>query len=657
MKVEPFDTQRQMTFTRRATLVTGGVTALFGGIVYRLWDLQVKRYDEFAAKADNNRFKQRIVVPGRGDIVDRYGKVLATNRQNFRILLIPEEAENERTALVNLAALIPLSDEEIKAALREVERTRNQPFVPITVRDDVTWEQYAAVNYHSSRLKGISSEVGESRYYPDGEVVAPFLGHVGAATAQDLAGVSERTERLLYLQPGFRLGKNGLERSYDEVLRGEAGSQTIEVTAAGRVLAEEDERGRPQVPGKVLALTIDDEIQAKAMEIMSADYEEYPEGTERPSAASGAAVVLDIVTGDILALASTPAFDPNLFATDVDPATLRELSTSPQNPLISKPVSGVYPPGSTFKAITAIAALEAGISPTTRFRCPGYYYYGGQRFRCWKREGHGSVDLVGSLQHSCDVYYYNMGARLGIDQIADVAQRFGLGQTFDIGLQNEKSGIVPSTEWKRTRYRTNPANQTWFPGETLSVAIGQGATTATPLQLAVMSARIASGKRVMPRIVRGVATDSVPVQDFEDIGVEASHLAAVRDGLDAVVNRWGTAARSRLLPDYRMAGKTGTSQVRSLRINPQTGQPFSNYQLPWNERDHALFIAFAPVESPRYAISVVVEHGGSGSRSAAPRARDLMRAVLDKDPGNPSKHDLYEPGAVIQRRMAGLRET
>ncbi len=654
MKVEPFDTQRHLTFTRRATLAAGGVFVLFGGISARLYDLQVRRYEEFLAKADDNRFKQRVVVPLRGEIIDRYGNAIATSRQNFRVLLIPEKTSDVAASIAELEEVLPLTTAQRDRLLREIANSKNTPFIPVQVVEDLEWDAFSAVNFHRPHLEGIVPEVGKMRFYPAGESVAPIVGHVGTADVKDLERASDEIERVLFRQPGFKIGKLGLESTHDAKLRGAAGTRFDEIDASGRIIGAGSESGRAR-QGDRLALTIDLELQQKAHEILSTDYEEYPEGTEGPGAISGAAVVIDTETGDIIVMASTPSFDPNIFALGADSRTLRSLETSPLKPMWCKPLRGAYPPGSTFKLLTAIAAQEQGISPSTRFHCSGGMPYGGRRFNCWKREGHGSVDMRGAIKHSCDVYFYQLATRVDIDAIADVAERFGLGQTYDLGIAGEVSGTVPSRAWKRDYYRTQPENQIWFPGETLSVAIGQGAVTSTPLQLAVMSARLATGRKVTPRILRGAGDELYPLPAFPELYAEGEMLDAVREGMDQVVNEWGTAARSSLMPDYRMAGKTGTSQIRALQVNPKTGRPFQNHELPWAQRDHALFVAFAPLDSPRYACAVVIEHGGSGSRSAGPRARDLMKAVLDKDPADRTKHPLWRPGQEDRDERVAFR--
>ncbi|MEM1409583.1 MAG: penicillin-binding transpeptidase domain-containing protein, partial [Pseudomonadota bacterium] len=308
---------------------------------------------------------------------------------------------------------------------------------------------------------------------------------------------------------------------------------------------------------------------------------------------------------------------------------------------------------------TAIAAQEAGIPASTRVYCNGSYRFGGRTYTCWQDKGHGWLDMTGAIKHSCDTYYWHTASQLGIDAIADVAKRYGLGQTFDLGIGAEEAGIVPSTAWKRAYYRNDPDNQMWFPGETLSVAIGQGAVTATPIQLAVMSARIATHKEVRPRLVRAQGSDVLDAPEFKELAGSPYHLKAVREGMNQVVNEWGTASRSSLQPDFLMAGKTGTGQVVGLKRDPETGERLKNEDLPWRLRDHALFVAFAPYENPRYACSVVVEHGGSGSRSAGPRARDIMRAVLEKDPANPDKHEFWagQEQQDESARFAALEKT
>ncbi|MEM6913550.1 MAG: penicillin-binding protein 2 [Pseudomonadota bacterium] len=651
-----------MSFTRRATIMSGGTLALFGGVVFRLYDLQVRRHENFRALADDNQFNQKLIVPLRGNIYDRYGQVVATNEQDFRVLVIPERTKDLREALMTLSTIMPLTENEIMSVMDKARRQRS--FIPIVVADNLDWNTFAAVNFHSTDLSGIVSEVGMARSYDPDAGAAFVVGYMGSATSEDISRAerdadteeaAEKTE-LLYRQPGFKIGKAGLERKYDANLQGEAGSIRVQVNAHGRVIDSYPDTSVEPIQGEPLGLTIDKELQARALEILAADYNEYPEGTQEPHPVSASAVVIDVITGDVLVMASTPAFDPNVFSRGIEASYWRELNQSPLKPLLNKPVAGSYPPGSTFKLLTAIAAQEAGIDPSTRFSCNGSFPFGGRVATCWKKEGHGPLDMEGAIKHSCDVYFWNLATLVDIDDIARVARRFGLGETFDLGIGAEAEGIVPSRAWKRAYYRNDPPNQTWFPGETLSVAIGQGAVTATPLQLAVMSARIVTHKEVRPRLVRAVGRDLIQEPLFKELGGETSHMEPIRKGMNAVVNEWGTAARSTLLPDFQMAGKTGTSQVVGLKRDPETGRRLRNEELSWKLRDHALFVSFAPYDNPRYACCVVVEHGGSGSRAAGPRARDIMRSVLEKDPGDGIRHNLWSGGSAQRvARLGGSR--
>lgn len=630
MRVEPFDTQRHMVFSRRATLFSGGAFLLFGGVGFRLYNLQVAGYENYSTRADDNRFNQRVIVPLRGEIYDRFGVPLATNRQNFRVLLVPEETESISQSLTRLGALIPLTDKQKARVLREAKRKR--AFTPIEVANNLSWDDFAKINFEAPDLPGLRSEAGDTRDYPFDEAMAFVVGYVGSPSDRDLAKADDETTRLLYRQPGFRLGRAGIERNSDETLRGKAGSVTVQVNAHGRVIEEYPNEGDKPAQGQPLGLTIDAELQLEAMKVLVKPFVDPKEG-EEPEEVSASAVVIDVETGDILVMASTPGFDPNEFNVGVTASRWKELNSSRLKPLMNKPVSGVYPPGSTFKLITALAAQEAGIKPNHRVRCNGKIWYGNRFFNCWKKRGHGTQDMRGSIKHSCDVYYWDLAQKTDIDQIADVAKRFGLGQTFDLGVGNQKAGVVPSRAWKKEYFRSNPAQQTWFPGETLSAAIGQGAVTTTPLQLAVMSARIATGRQIEPRLIRMGGDQIIPSKPAIDISIDPEYLQVVRAGMDAVTNDWGTAARSRLeKPEWRLAGKTGTSQITSLKMDPVTGKRIKNKDLPWEQRDHALFVCFAPYDNPRYACSVVVEHGRSGSGTAGPKARDIMRAVLKKDP-------------------------
>ncbi|MEM8988073.1 MAG: penicillin-binding protein 2, partial [Pseudomonadota bacterium] len=394
-----------------------------------------------------------------------------------------------------------------------------------------------------------------------------------------------------------------------------AGSMTVEVNAHGRVIDERPHEGNDPVQGETAVLTIDAELQAVAMKELEGE--------------SGAAVVMDVKTGEVLVMASSPAFDPNDFNVGINAQKWRELNASPYKPLLNKPLSGTYPPGSTFKMITAIAALEAGMSPNERINCSGRMYFGNRFFHCWKKEGHGPMNMRNAIKHSCDVYFYQAAIRAGVDRIASVSHRLGLGEIYPFDVPGQEKGIIPSTDWKLATL-----NERWYKGETLSVGIGQGYVNTNPMQLAVMTARLATGRAVKPWITRSLGAETFSPPEAPPIDIDPKHLAIVQGGMDAVTNEGGgTAWRSRLdNPDWRLAGKTGTSQVRRITKEERARGVIKNEDLPWHRRDHALFVAYAPYEDPRYAISVVVEHGGSGSKAAGPRAREIMKAVMAKDP-------------------------
>jgi penicillin-binding protein 2 len=639
VKVNSHDPERQELLSRRSVLFSAGMTLIFTVIAGRLYQLQVLDHGKYVDLALDNQFNRRVITPLRGEIVDRFGKILASNRKNFRLLFVPEETRDVEGALNEIGKLVEITPEKRARLMRQVRR--RGAFTPIEVEANLSWDQFSRINYELPYLPGVLPDVGETRDYPYGEAAAFVVGYVGAVTESDLNAPENKEDEIVLRQPGFKVGRDGLERTYDTELRGSAGAVDVKVNAHGRVIEEITDRATPPVQGSTIALTIDAELQLAAMKVLEGE--------------SAAAVVLDVQTGDILVLASTPAFDPNVFNVGIDPDLWRELNESPYKPLLNKPLSGAYPPGSTFKMISAIAAQISGVRPSFRAGCGGKIYYGNRFFHCWKREGHGVVDMVGSLKHSCDVYYYTLAKDLDIDIVADVARKLGLGQTFELGIPGQKKGVVPDREWKRAYFAGTPENQQWFQGETLSVAIGQGYVTATPLQLAVMAARIATGLEVRPRIVRVWGDRELPHPAAGRLDINPAFLAVVRAGMDAVVNEpGGTAVRSALEdPAWRMAGKTGTSQVYAITAADRARGLDKPEDLPWARRDHALFICYAPIENPRYACAVVVEHGIGGARMAGPKAKAIMSAVTAK---NPAATPPYDPRSVA-RVTASVRES
>jgi penicillin-binding protein 2 len=607
------DNERQKSFTRRGLLLGGAQALLLSGLAGRMYYLQVIEADRYKTLAEDNRINLRLLPPPRGRIVDRFGMALATNRQNFRVVLVREHAGDVERVLNALSQLIALDEHDYKRVLREV--SRKSGFVPVTVRENLTWDEVSRVEVNGPELPGVTIEMGQIRDYPFADSMSQVLGYVAAVAERDLTG-----DPLLEL-PGFRIGKNGIEQKYDLALRGQAGTSQIEVNAYGRVIRELNrEEGKP---GDELVLTVDGGLQTFVHQRLQGEV-------------SASAVVMDIENGDVLALASVPSYDPNAFNIGLTVKQWNDLINDPLHPLTNKAIGGLYAPGSTFKMVVAMAALKAGISPDHQVFCPGYVTLGRSRFHCWKRHGHGWVDMHDGIKHSCDVYFYDISRKVGIDNIAAMANKFGLGERVGIDLNGEKGGVIPTRDWKLANI-----GEAWQGGETLIASIGQGFVLATPLQLATMAARIASGKAVTPRLTRGVRAEAAALEEaavvapeFASLDVSPAHLKVIREAMDAVSNHpRGTAYRARIEEEgMELAGKTGTSQVRRITMAERAAGVTKNEQLPWRRRDHALFVSFAPVHKPRYCCAVVVEHGGGGSAVAAPIARDILLETQQRDP-------------------------
>jgi penicillin-binding protein 2 len=604
------DTGASLARIGRRTLLIGGVQAGIVGILgLRLYEMQGLRSAEFRLLAEENRISIRLLPPVRGLIHDRNNVLIAGNEQNYRIVITREDAGDLETALARLGSVVALNPEDVERTLREARR--RGAFVPIIVADRLSWEAVTAVGINAPALPGIAAEVGQSRIYPLGPDFAHVVGYVGPVADRDLENL-EDPDPVLRI-PKFQIGKIGLERWREDQLRGRAGSRRVEVNAAGRIMRELDRRDGQA--GDDLRLTIDAGLQNFVQERLGEE--------------SAAAVVMDIATGDLMAVGSAPSFDPNLFVRGISSSAYNALLEDDHRPLANKAVQGVYPPGSTYKMITALAALEAGaITPETTVYCPGHLDASGRRFHCWKSAGHGNMALGPALAESCDVYFYDISQRVGIDAIAAMAARFGLGERHDLPMSAIAAGLNPTRSWKREK-----RGQDWMIGDTINASIGQGFVLSSPLQLAVMTARLATGRAVVPRLVLaegGRETSPVPASPM---GIPESHLAAIRAGMVDVVNtREGTAYAARSVdPALTLAGKTGTSQVRNITAAERARGIIANEDLPWNRRDHALFVAYAPVEAPRIAVSVVVEHGGGGSAVAAPIARDIVLRALTGD--------------------------
>ncbi|MBM9594521.1 penicillin-binding protein 2 [Roseitranquillus sediminis] len=591
---------------RRALILGGAQAALMAGLGFRMRHMQVDQAEEFRLLAEENRINMRLIAPARGLIFDRNGVVVAENAQNYRIVIVREDAGDVDEVVDRLRRLVHLDEAELERSLREMHR--RSPFVPVTLADRLSWEDIAEVAVNTPALPGVTTEVGQSRHYPMSEDFSHVVGYVGPVSDYDLSRV-EDPDPLLQI-PKFQIGKTGVENKLEHLLRGKAGSRRIEVNAAGRVMRELERHDG--TAGADLQLTVDHRLQNFVQARLAGE--------------SGAAVVMDVWNGDILAIGSAPGFDPNLFVRGISTTDYSALTENMYRPLANKTVQGTYPPGSTFKLVTAIAALEAGAAGyDSTVWCPGYLNSGGRRFHCWKSGGHGHMNLHDALQQSCDVYFYEVANRCGIDKISEVANRFGLGVRHDLPMSAVAEGLTPTREWKRLR-----RGEDWMPGDTLNASIGQGFVLASPLQLAVMTARVASGRAVQPRLVKSIGGVETDVVEDGPLAASDAHLQAVRRGMYAVSNTSrGTAYRTRIeVEALRMAGKTGTSQVRNITAAERARGVFRNEDLPWERRDHALFVGYAPYDAPRYAVSVVIEHGGGGSAVAAPVARDVMLAAL-----------------------------
>jgi penicillin-binding protein 2 len=589
----------------------GAMAAMVAALGARMRYLGVEQADQFRLLAEENRINIRLIPPARGVIYDRNGKLIAGNEQNYRVVITREDAGDVQTVLNRLSHIVPMTAQDLAEATEALEK--NSPFVPITVADRLDWEQFSKVAVNAPALPGVVPEVGLSRIYPRDTDFAHVVGYVGPVSEKDLEGV-EAPDPLLRI-PKFQIGKIGVERWMEDTLRGHTGTKRIEVNHVGRVMRELDRKEGD--PGTDIHLTIDAEVQ---------NFVQARLGEE-----SAACVVMDVQNGDIIAAVSAPTFDPNLFVRGISQLDFSFLMDHDHRPLANKSVQGAYPPGSTFKMVTALAALEAGlITPETTVRCNGHLESGGRKFHCWKSSGHGTVNLERSLMESCDVYYYETALKVGIDKIAEMGRKLGLGIRHDLPMSAITEGLMPDKAWKLEAKKAD-----WVIGDTVNASIGQGFVLTSPLQLAVMTARLATGRAIKPRLIRAIEGREVPVEPAPSLDLATSNLLAVQGGMYAVMNgKAGTARSARIADDVnRMCGKTGTSQVRNISAAERESGVVANKNLPWNRRDHALFVGYAPHDAPRYAVSVVVEHGGGGSAVAAPIARDaLMRALYGEMP-------------------------
>lgn len=569
----------------------------------RMFYLQIIDGQKYQTLADKNRIGLRQIAPSRGLILDRNLELLALNRKTFRAVITAEDTGGQvQNVLENFQKLVPLEDYEVERILKEIKRKKS--FVPVRVKDDLTFDQMAAIQLNIPELPGISIEESLMRVYPQKEITAHILGYVSFLTDEDL----KKDERLQKL-PDIRVGRIGLERSFEKDLAGVVGTKKMEINSVGREVREL-EKEEP-IAGEDIQLSIDNRFQKIGFEAMKEE--------------AGSAILLDVHTGEILMLVSTPSFDANIFNYPVSHQVWNELNQNERHPMLNKAIAGAYSPGSTFKIVVALAGLEAGvIKPSTEIDCAGRLYVGSHPFHCWKKGGHGALNLIEALQHSCDIYFYEVARKVGVDKIVEVAERLGLGQKTGVELASERSGLLPTREWKAMRY-----DDAWRLGDTMNMGIGQGFLLSTPLQMVLMMARVANGGyAISPTLLKVYEEDLL---EKKSLNFSKAHLKEVMKGLDAVVNKiGGTAYHARLnVAGQKMGGKTASTQIRHISLAEREAGLKQQHELAWKDRDHAFFVAYAPLDKPRYALVVAVEHGGGGGSSAAPIASTIMRQVLE----------------------------
>ncbi|RZO35445.1 MAG: penicillin-binding protein 2 [Rhodobacteraceae bacterium] len=633
MKDKEFDPAiSARSMVRRGVLIFALQGIFVVGLAARMRFLQIDQADQYRLLAEENRINVRLVPPSRGLVYDRDGLLIASNVQNYRAVIIREDVENLESLLNNLQTLLKISDEK-KQAIRKLV-LKHSPFVPITVLNNLSWSNVAKISVNAPVLHGLTADVGLNRHYPRGADYAHLLGYVGPVSDFDLKKRDDN-DPLLKI-PRFQIGKTGVEAKLEKALRGNAGTKRIEVNAKGRVIRELSRQ--ESSPGQSVQMTIDTGLQNFAL--------------ARLGKKSASAVVMRVDNGDLLSMASSPSFDTNLFVEGISTNDYAALRDNEFRPLADKSVQGIYPPGSTFKMVIALAALDEGlIKPNEKIRCDGHIELADRKFHCWKRLGHEEITLTEALEQSCDVFFYDLALRVGIEKITQMAKRLGIGIKHNLPLSGVARGLSPTKNWK-----LKTQGESWVLGDTLNVGIGQGYVLASPLQLAVMAARIASGKVVEPRIIKRVngVEQKIPNQLKLDVGPNA--LGIIRSGMYEVSNGIkGTARKSKIaISEISMAAKTGTSQVRNITSKERATGVIPNEKLPYNRRDHALFVGFAPYNQPKYAIAVVVEHGGGGSKVAAPIARDIMlRALYEKIP--PLEAYPEEQRAKIAKRLKNLK--
>ena len=607
---------QSITFSRRMMLLGGAQAAVGTMLIGRMGWLAIAQNEKYQLLSESNRVQLIPVPPRRGWIIDRNGKPIAINKASFRVDIIPQQMVKGQDVVSAVAKLIQLPDDEVERINRELAVSRG--FQPVSVADNIPYEQYAAITVHLPELPGIAASRGFTRYYPAGSAVGQLVGYVGPASADEY---EKEGKNPLLLIPGVKIGKEGLEKSLESTLRGEPGGQRVEVTARGKLVKELDPK--PDRSGGTVQLTID------------ADLHEY--AARRIGDQSCSVVVLDVTNGDILAMPSMPSFDPNNFSDGISQNEWRMLSQDDHLPLVDKALESLYPSGSTIKPSMAMALLNAGIDRKQKVNCTGAFQLGNHTFHCDKR--HGPLDMDGAVVHSCDVYFYTMCLRVGAEKLSPMVRSMGFGEKFDLPFDNQRYGTVPDPDWMMRKY-----HRKWQGYDTVNMSIGQGMVLINPMQLAVMASRLATGKRVVPRLLK-----SAPVVPQTQLAVDQDHLDFIRTAMAGVVDH-GTAAAAKFpIPGIQMAGKTGTAQTHNLSASERGDYTAAN----WKLRDHSLFMAFVPFNNPRYAAGAIVEHGGFGAAVAAPLVRDTLLFLYDKQKAIASLQAFEQSlGGTLEERIA-----
>ena len=573
------EASQAFTFSRRTFFLGGAQLAVGSLLVGRMGWIAIAENEKYQLLSDSNRINLTITPPRRGWIIDRNARPIASNRTNFRVDIIPDRLQNREKVVTGLTELLQLNPNDVDRINEDLDKAAG--YQPVQVADNLSYEQYAALSVRLPEFPGVAPAQGFARFYPAGPSVGHLVGYVGTPSPEDY----KKTRDPLLITPGFKIGKQGLEQSLDSILTGKPGARRVEVTARGETVRDLDTR--MDTPGRTIQLTIDGALQEFA--------------GRRLAEQSGAVVVMDCHTGDVLCSTSMPSFDPNSFSNGISHLEWQMLSQDDHVPLRNKTLAGLYPPGSTVKPMVALAFLEAGLPAEESVVCTGAMRVGNRLFHCHSRRGHGTVNMSRAIEQSCDIYFYYFAQKIGMDAIAAMARKMGMGQSFDLPFPNQSYGTVPDPAWKLKKY-----DQRWQPYDTVNATIGQGYMLINPTQMCVMAARLAMGTNLMPHYI-----NDGKKHVGASLGIPLDHLTVIRNAMSGVVNGSGTGRRARIsVPDVLMAGKTGTAQVRNITMAERRAGVRRDSSLPFKLRDHALFMGFAPHDNPRYAIATIIEHGG-----------------------------------------------